>query len=142
MGINKRHISMKEGSVYLNGVKILEAVKCQITSTPDVWEGKTLGDQTKDRRWVGMDHKVSITEYKSTPWLKEALKEYTSTGATPEFTIQGVQSDSNSDYFDSYGGETITATGCVITSSITLTDLDTAGEMVQNTVEFGAKKVA
>lgn len=141
MGVNKKHVFMREGAVYLDGLKVLELVNCKITTTPELWEGRSLGDKTKSRRWMGLDHTVSISEYKSTPWLKEAIKDYISSGDTPEFTIQGVSNDSNSDYYQSYGSETITATGCVITSAINLIDLDTEGDMVKNEIEFGAKDI-
>lgn len=138
MGVNKKHISMREGGVYLDGVKIMESVTCQIKATPEVWVGRSLGRRNKDRRWIGMDYVVSVTEYKSTPWLKETVQKYQKSGDTPEFTIQGVQNDENSDYQKTYGIETVTATGCVLTSDIILIDLDTEGEMVKSELEFGA----
>lgn len=141
MGDIKKHISMREGSVFVDGVKILEAVSCQIIGTPDVWEGRSLGERAKNRRWMGVDYKVNIKEFKSTPWIKETIKRYQKNGETPEFTIQGIQADETSDYYEKYGQEVITASGCVITSDMILLDLDTEGEMVRNEIEMGAKYI-
>ena len=98
MAVNKRRISLREGEVYLDGMKVLESVKLEMNFTPEVNESRVLKEKGLSRRWIGMDVTGTITEYRSTPWLRQAIKKYMDTGATPEFTLQGIQDDKNSDY--------------------------------------------
>jgi Protein of unknown function (DUF2001). len=140
-GVNKRHISLKEGSAFIDGVKVLEAIKLSIVVTPEVWSGRSLGEKGKSRRWLGIDVTGSLSEYKSTPWYKEKVNEYIKTGKTPEMVIQGIQDDKNSDFNETYGSETVTLKGCVITGDIPILDLDTDGEVVKNQVSFGAHDI-
>ena len=63
------------------------------------------------------------------------------TGETPTFTIQGVSNDKYSDYYDTNGIDTVTATGCVITSDVSWIDLDSGGEFVQDEIEMSAYNV-
>ena len=65
-------------------------------------------------------------------------KKYADKGETPEFVIQGIQDDKNSDYFVENGSQTVTCNGCVITSEMSILELDTGGEYVEETVSFGA----
>lgn len=137
---NRQHISLREGKVFLNGIQILDACKLSFVVTPEVASSKLLGDKGTNRRWIGRDITGSLTEYKSTDWIEDALAEYESSGKTPEFTIQGIRNDTNSDYYATYKkAETKTLTGVVLTGDIPLLDLDTGGELVQRTVNFGAK---
>lgn len=140
-GVNKNHISLKEGSAFIDGVKVLEAIKLSVVVTPEVWSGRSLGEKGKSRRWLGIDVTGSLSEYKSTPWYKEKVNQYIKTGKTPEMVIQGIQDDKNSDFYEAYGSETVTLKGCVITGDIPIFDLDTDGEVVKNQVSFGAHDI-
>lgn len=140
-GVNRRHISLKEGSAFIEGVKVLEGIKLSIVVTPEVWSGRSLGEKGKSRRWLGIDITGTLSEYKSTPWYREKVNEYIKTGKTPEMVIQGIQDDKNSDFNETYGSETVTLKGCVITGDIPILDLDTDGEVVKNQVSFGAHDI-
>jgi hypothetical protein len=140
-GVNKRHISLKEGSAFVDGITVMDAIKLSFVFTPEVWSGRSLGERGMSRRWIGSDITGSLSEYKSTPWYRDMVKKYETTGATPEFTIQGIQDDKNSDFNETYGSETITLKGCVITGDIPLLDLDSSGEVVENEISFGAHDV-
>ena len=140
---NQRPLLMTEGKVLLDGKEVMNAVKCTIKFKPKTWTGKSLGDRTGSTRWTGVDAiTVEMTQRRSTPWLKQIVAEYLKTGKTPEFTIQGTMNDADSDYYDAYGVDTTTAIGCVLTSEINLTDLDTAGETVEDSITFNAKDLA
>lgn len=141
MGRNKQRLSLQNGAAYADGLKIMDCISCAITFKPNVSESRVIGSSGTDRRWLSSDINVAITEYKSTPWLKELVKKYKSTGKTPELTIQGVQNDKGSDYNSDYGDEVITAVGCVITSDINLIELDVTGEHVKSSITLGAKDV-
>lgn len=141
MAVNKRRISMREGSVYIGGRKIADAVKCEIKFTPEISEGRAIGERGKSRRYIGYDVTGTITEYKTTPWLRDIALNYQNTGETPELTIQGIEYDPNSDYYDSYGSNTITCAGCVLTGDMTLLSLDSEGELAQTEVEFAAHHI-
>lgn len=141
MTYNRNPISLREGKVFLDGVEILDGIKCEITFTPDVWTGKQLGDRSNSSRWLGYAITGNITRRRSTPWLEEKIKEYMKTGITPEMTIQGVMNDKNSDYYKEHGVDTVTVVGCVLTGDLPLTRLDSSGEIVDDAITFNAKDI-
>jgi hypothetical protein len=138
---NKSPISLREGKVFIDGVEVMDSVKCDIHFTPEVWFGKQLGEQTNSSRWLGYAITGSITRRRSTPWLKEIIKKYAATHRTPEFKIQGLMSDTNSDYYQDFGSDTVTAVGCVLTGDLSMTNLDSGGEIVDDVIAFNAKDI-
>ena len=140
-GVNKRRVSLREGSLFLNGTKILDAVKCEANFTPEVNESRALKEKGMSRRWLGYDITGTITEYRTTPWIRDAIKDYLKSGATPEFTLQGIQDDKNSDYYESNGKMKTTLKGVVLTGDLSLINLDAEGELLQDEIEFGAKSM-
>ncbi len=141
MKYNKNPISLREGKVFIDGVECLNSVKLEIKSTPDVWEGRQLGERTPSTRWLGIKFTGNMTEYRSTPWIKDAIAKFKKTGATPEMTIQGIMNDANSDYYQKYGSDTVTCVGCVLTGDLPLTALDSGGDVVQDNVSFNIKDI-
>jgi len=141
MEYNKNPISLREGKVFIDGVECMDSVKCEIKVTPDVWTGKQLGESTPSSRWLGYAITGTITRRRSTPWLKEAIKKYMDSKSTPEFTIQGIMDDANSDYYAENGADTVTCVGCVLTGDIPLTALDSEGNVVDDAVSFNAKDI-
>lgn len=142
MGENRKPLSLKEGKVYIDGIEVIDAAKLSIVYTPAVWSGKMLGDKGTNRRWLGRDITGSIDEYRTTPRFLNIIKQYEKTGKTPEMTIQGIRTDTDSDYYEISGSESITVTGVVITGDINLISLDTDGDVVKDTISFGAKNIA
>ena len=139
---NKQPISLREGKIFLDGVEIVDGVTCQIKFTPDLWTGRGLGERSPSSRWLGYTITGTITRRRSTNWLQEKIREYLDSGATPELTIQGIGNDENSDYYQDYGTNTITAVGCVLTGDMNLIDLDSGGQVVEDVITFKAKKIA
>lgn len=142
MGENRHAISLRNGTVTIDGIQVMEASKLQIRYKPEVGSYKSLRDKGVNRRWIGRDITGTIEEYRSTPWLLEKVKEYEEKGTTPELTIQGQREDPDSDYYDIVGIETVTVTGCVIDNEIPLMDLDTDGDFVKDSITFGAKDMS
>ena len=142
MEYNKSPISLREGKVYLDGDEILDSVTCQITFTPEVWTGKQLGERSNSSRWLGYSITGQITRRRSTNWLESKIREYLSSGKTPELTIQGLMNDENSDYYEKHGSNTITAVGVVLTGDLPLTRLDSNGEVVDDVISFNAKDIS
>lgn len=70
------------------------------------------------------------------------IDKYLKEGITPEMTIQGIQTDKNSDFYLTNKSEKVTCTGCVPTGDINLIDMDTDGDVVKEEITFGAKKIA
>ena len=70
------------------------------------------------------------------------VKEYENNGTTPEMKVQGQREDKDSDYYDIVGIETVTCTGCVITSDIPIFDLDTGGDFVKDSFTMGVKNIS
>lgn len=141
MEYNKSPISLREGKVFIDGVEVMDSVKCDIKFTPTVWSGSQLGERSNSSRWLGYAIAGSITRRRSTPWLKEKIKEYMKSGRTPELTIQGIMNDENSDYYEQHGSDTTTAVGCVLTGDLPLTALDGGGEIVDDVIAFSAKDI-
>ena len=138
---NVQPISLREGRVFLDGRVIMDHVSCTVNMTPDVWEGRQLGERTKSRKWLGYSITGSITRRRSTNWLRQLINAYIRTGRTPEFTIQGLMNDANSDFFVRHGRDLVTCVGCVLTGDLPLTRLDSGGEVVDGVINFGAKNI-
>lgn len=139
MEYNKNPISLREGKIFIDGIECLDSVKCEIKFTPDVWEGRQLGEITPSSRWLGAKITGNITRRRSTPWLRDTIKKYKGSKATPEFTIQGIMDDENSDYFAENGVDITTCVGCVLTGDLPLTALDSGGQVVDDNIAFNAK---
>jgi len=143
MAVNKNGISIREGTIYLDGKKVAEAASLTINYQPEVVTHRVLGEKGVNRRWIGRDITGSMTEWKSTKWLTEKIQAYEKSGATPELKIQGYRVDKNSDFYkNTKKAETVTLTGVVLTGDLPLMALDTQGELVQQTVNFGAKDLS
>lgn len=137
--VNKSPVSMREGKVYLDGDLVADACKLNVIFTPKVWEGRCLGERGTNRRWLWYDITGTIEEWKTTALYKKKILKYIETGETPEFKIQGISEDKNSDYYINNGGsDTVTLIGCVLTGDITLMDLDTEGDVMKESIKFGA----
>jgi len=139
MAYNKNPISLREGSVFLNGIEVMDSVKCSVKFTPDTWKGRTLGEKSPSSRWLGYEISGSITRRRSKPWLKEMIMEYIKTGVTPEFSVQGISDDPNSDFYEEFGTDTVTLVGCVLTGDIKLLELDSEGNVLDDEINFSAK---
>lgn len=141
MEYNKSPISMREGKIFIDGLEAFDGIACTIKVTPEVWQGKQLGDRTPSSRYLGYAVTGTITRRRSTPWLKDIIKKYKETGETPELTIQGIMDDKGSDYYAQHGSDTITCVGCVLTGDINLIQLDSNGEVVDDAISFNAKDI-
>lgn len=142
MGENRHAISLRDGTVTIDGVEVMEASKMTVRFKPEVGSHKSLRDKGTNRRWIGRDIEVVVEEYRSTSWLLAKVKEYEENGTTPELAVQGQREDKDSDYYDEVGIETVTCTGCVITSDIPIFDLDTSGDFVKDSFTMGAKNIS
>ena len=138
---NTNRISLREGSVFLDGNQVMEAVKLEANFTPEVVESRILKERGVSRRWIGYDITGTITEYRTTPWLHDAIKKYTRDGITPVFTITGIQNDKNSEYYEKNGSIKVTLKDVVLTGDLSLLNLDAEGELLQDEIEFGAKSM-
>ncbi len=140
--VNRSPLSAREGKVYLDGILIADTCKFKVVFKPDVWSGKQLSEPGTNRRWIGYDIEVTIEEWKTTRRYRNMIDSYLKTGRTPELTIQGVQTDKNSDFYEKNKSETVTCIGCVPTGDMNLIDMDTEGDVVKESITFGAKRVA
>lgn len=139
MAYNKNPITLREGSVFLDGWEIINVTKLEIKFTPEVWTGRALGDMTPSTRWMGYTISGTLSFWRSTPLLKNKLKNYINSGITPEFKITGIMNDKNSDFYQKNGSDTVTLTGVVFTGDIILTMLDAGGDVVEDSLTFSAK---
>ena len=141
MEYNRSPIMLTEGKIFIDGVECFDGVQCEIKFTPDVWTGRLLGETTPSSRWKGASITGTVTRRRSTPWLEDVVKKYMNDKVTPEFTIQGIMNDKNSDYYENYGDKTTTVVGCVITGDINLIKIDTNGDAFEDAINFNAKEV-
>lgn len=141
MEYNKSPMSLREGKIFIDGVEVCDSIKCEIKATPEVWTGKTLGEITPSSRWLGMTISGTITRRRSNSWLKDAVQKHLRDKSTPEFTIQGIMDDKNSDYYSECGSLTVTCVGCVLTGDLNLINLDSNGDVVDDVIAFTAKNI-
>ena len=104
-------------------------------------EGHIMAKITNDGR-EGRDITGSIDEYRTTPRWNNIVKQYENSGITPELTIQGTRTDKDSDFYEVSGSESVTVTGAVLTGDINLISLDTDGDVVKDSISFGAKNMS
>lgn len=140
--VNSSPLSAREGKVYIDGVLVADSCKFKVAFKPDVWSGKQLSEPGTNRRWIGYDIEITIEEWKTTRRYRGMVDKYLKTGATPEFTIQGIQNDKNSDFYAENKSEKVTCVGCVPTGDINLIEMDTDGDVVKESITMGAKRVA
>ena len=132
-----------EGKVFLDGEELFYATKVSIKATLTNAKSKPLGSKTSKSRNVGYELATEITGYKVNPFGANILKKYIDKGITPTFTIQALNNDKNSDFFNKYGNDVITVTGAVLSGDITLIDLDaSATDYVQETLKFEGHRFA
>lgn len=139
MEFNTRPISLRQGKIFIDGIEAADSVSATGTFTPDTWSGKQLGDYSNSTRWLGYNITVTVTRHRSNPYIKEVIKKYQNTHKTPEITIQGIMDDPDSDFFDKYGNDVCTYVGCVPTGAMTLTALDSNGDVVTDSLTFNAR---
>jgi len=139
MEYNKNPISLREGKIFIDGIEVADGVNATFKFTPDVWTGRQIGERSPSSRWLGFSITGTITRRRSNNWLKEKIKEYKASGATPEMKIQGINNDENSDYYAAHGTDTVTLVGCVLTGDLQLTVLDSEGQVLDDSINFNAK---
>ena len=139
---NKHYVIVKNGYCFLNGKRIYDAVNFTATFTPGVSAGRVLGEMTPNTRWTGTaEIKATITRRRSTPWIKDMIRDYINKGITPELTLSGVMDDKDSDYQEAYGKDSVTVIGCVPTGDLTALALDTEGEFMDDVINCNAKDI-
>ena len=137
----RNHIDCSQGRAFLEGEECLDAVSFSIVFSPVTSSTKTLGHTGEDTRWKGHTIKVTLSEYRSTDWIKQAIKNYLENKVTPNFTFQGICTDEQSDYYKDYGGQAVTVTGCVPTGDITVLSHDVNSDFVQDSITFNCKDI-
>ena len=137
----RNHIDCSQGRAFLDGEECLDAVSFSIVFSPVTSTTKTLGHTGEDTRWKGHTIKVTLSEYRSTDWIKQAIKNYLENKVTPNFTFQGICTDEQSDYYKDYGGQAVTVTGCVPTGDITVLSHDVNSDFVQDSITFNCKDI-
>lgn len=139
---NKAPILLNEGEAFIDGIKCYDSVKFKIITKPRTWSGRQLGEKTASTRWAGLDITVEMTRRRATKLQKEIIQGYIDSGETPELTIQGVMTDKNSDYYKTYGSETITCVGCVPVSDFSMMEFDSDSTGVkEDTLTFNVKDI-
>ncbi|MDR3345177.1 MAG: hypothetical protein LBT21_06280 [Oscillospiraceae bacterium] len=140
---NVQKIVLRNAKLYANGLHVGDAESARIWITPIVSTFRESGDPDgENTNWLGYTAKGEMVRIRASKFLRDQVTVWKSKGITPSFTMQGIQVVKGSDYAASGGkDDTVTATGCVVTSDINLFWLDVNGEVLKDTIQFNVKNV-
>lgn len=126
-----------EGKLFIDGEEFAQAKKVLVKVSLNSSTSKPLGVRTEKTRTTGYKITVEVGMYKTNKFGSSIVKKYLDKGLTPEFTIQALNNDKGSDFFNKYGNDVVTITGCVPTGDITMLDLDSSStDYVEETITF------
>lgn len=136
-----KRMSAREGRGFVDGKIVTSLIKLNAVFTPEVTKKRVMGQRGMTSKVIGYDITGTITQFKNTPWIRDSIKTYLDTGVFPQIDIQAVMDDSDSDYVKNFGADKIQLIGVQFDGDLTLVDLDSEGEEVQEEVTFGASEI-
>lgn len=136
-----KRMSAREGRGFVNGKKVTSLLKLNAVFTPEITDKRTVGQKGTSSKVVGYAITGTITQFKATRWLRDAIKQYLTTGIFPQMDIQAVSDDSDSDFHNSFGEERIQLIGVQLTGDLPIIDIDAEGEEIQEEISFSASEI-
>lgn len=136
-----RRMSAREGRAFINGEEVTSLIKLNAVFVPEVTKKRIAGQRGMTSKVLGYDITGTITTFKATPWVTNAIKNYLTTGIFPKMDIVAFMSDPDSDYVSNYGEQMITFEGVQLEGEIPMIGLDVEGEEVMEEVTFSARNV-
>lgn len=120
-GYNLKPLALRQARIYIDKELAFDMAECEVKFTTKTWSGHQLGDPGQSTRVTGYSISGTITKRRATTWGIDMIKEYIRTRKTPEFTLQCVIDDPDSDYQRVMSGPSeITLLGCVPTGDLSL----------------------
>ncbi|APQ41984.1 XkdM [Clostridium phage A2] len=134
-------MSAREGRAFVSGKQVTSLIKLEALFTPEVTKKRVMGQKGLTSKVIGYDITGTITQFKATPMIREAIKEYLKTGIFPKMDIQAVCDDPDSDYVKNYGEDRVQLLGVQLEGDLPLIGLDAEGEEIQEEISFSASEV-
>jgi len=138
---NVKRMSAKEGRAFRGSEEITSLIKLEANMALETTSKRVMGQRGMTTKVIGYDITGTITQYKATTWIRDAIKEYTNTGVFPTFDIQAVLDDPDSDFVTSNGAERVQFIGVQMTGDLPLIAMDAEGEEIQEEISFSAAEV-
>lgn len=136
-----KRMSAREGRGFVNGSQVTSLIKLHAVFTPEVSEKRVVGQRGKTPKVIGFGITGTITQFKATRWIRDAVKTYLTTGIFPLMDIQAVMDDPDSDFVRRYGEDRVQLIGVQLTGDLSLIDIDAEGEEIQEEISFIATEV-
>ena len=136
-----KRMSAREGRGFVNGNRVTSLIKLNAVFTPEITDKRVAGQRGTSAKVIGYAITGTITQFKATRWLRDAIKTYMTTGVFPQMDIQAVMDDADSDFFSTYGEERIQLIGVQLTGDLPVIDIDAEGEEIQEEVTFSAAEI-
>ena len=136
-----RRMSAREGRAFVDGKQVISLLKLNAVFTPEVTKKRVVGQKGMTTKVIGYDITGSITMFKVTPWIREAIKEYLSTGVFPKMDIQAVMDDVDSDFVNDHGAQRVILKEVQIEGELPLIGIDVEGEEIVEEISFSASEV-
>lgn len=134
-------MSAREGRAFVDGKQVTSLINLSAIFTPEITKKRVVGQKGMTSKVIGYDCTGTITQFKATPWIREAIKQYLKTGVFPKMNIQAVLDDKSSDYFKAYGEDRVQLIGVQLEGDLPLIGIDAEGEEVQEEVNFSVAEV-
>ena len=134
-------MSAREGRAFVGGTLVTSLVKLNAVFTPEITSKRVIGQKGLTSKVIGYDITGTITQFKATPWIKNAIQEYLKTGSFPKMDIQAIMDDKSSDYYQNYGADKVQLIGVQLTGDLPVIDLDAEGEEVSEEISFSAAEI-
>lgn len=136
-----KRMSAREGRAFVDGNQVTSLIKLNAVFTPEVTKKRVVGQKGMTSKVIGYDITGTITQFKATRWIRDAIKEYLTTGVFSKVDIQAVVDDKDSDFYKSYGEDRIQLIGVQLEGDLPLIDIDAEGEEIQEEITFSAAEV-
>lgn len=136
-----KRMSAREGRAFVSGTQVNSLIKLSAVFTPEISKKRVVGQRGMSSKVLGYDLTGTITQFKNTPWIRNAIKTYQQTGVFPKFDIQAVQDDKDSDYYKNFGEDRVQLIGVQLEGDLPVLGIDAEGEEIQEEVSFSAAEI-
>ena len=136
-----KRMSAREGRAFVDGEQVTSLINLSAVFAPEVTKKRVVGQKGMTTKVIGYDITGTITMFKATPWISEAIKEYLSSGVFPKMDIQAVMDDVDSDFVDTYGAQRVILKEVQLEGELPLIGIDVEGEEIQEEISFSAAEV-
>lgn len=138
---NVKRMSAKEGRAFRGSEEVLSMISLEAVVALETTSKRVIGQRGMTHKVIGYDVTGTITQFKSTAWIRDSIKTYVNTGVFPTFDMQAVMDDPDSDYFENNGSDRVQFIGVQLTGDLPVVSLDSDGEEIEEEVTFSAAEI-